>query len=197
MGNNSLKDLVMSGVVWELSDGKGQKAKGNYADTLQTKTNIQDKPALCPMPSALPAATAPVAPDSASIVANEAGDIDSLLAAVAAFDHPLKQFAKNTVLPDIQGKGQKAKGNSALLVITDSPSLDDDETGQILSGPAGDLFDKMIGAINLTRADLSIMPLVFWRAPGGRTPAREELDLCRPFVSRAIELLQPKAILTL
>jgi DNA polymerase len=41
------------------------------------------------------------------------------------------------------------------------------------------------------------MPLVFWRTPGGRTPAREELDLARPFVDRAIELLGPSAILTL
>jgi DNA polymerase len=39
--------------------------------------------------------------------------------------------------------------------------------------------------------------MLFWRTPGGRTPTREEIDLARPFVDRAIEMLNPRLVLTL
>ena len=67
----------------------------------------------------------------------------------------------------------------------------------MLSGAAGELFDKMIGAIGMSRTTVSISPILFWRTPGGRTPTRMELDLARPFVNRLVELLEPKVIITL
>jgi DNA polymerase len=104
----------------------------------------------------------------------------------------LKQFVKNTALPHF------AQSNShGLLVITDAPSTDDDNIGKILTGAGGELMDKMLSSIGLSRDVVSIVPLVFWRTPGGRTPVREELDLAKPFVDRAIALLRPKAVLTL
>ena len=58
-------------------------------------------------------------------------------------------------------------------------------------------MDKMLSAIGLSREVVSIVPMVFWRTPGGRSPSRSELDLARPFVDRVIELLHPRVILTL
>ena len=81
--------------------------------------------------------------------------------------------------------------------MTDVPGSDDDATGNVLSGATGELMDKMLAAIGLSRETVSIVPMVFWRTPGGRTPSRTELDMSRPFVDRAIELLRPSVILTL
>jgi len=105
------------------------------------------------------------------------------------FNHPLRATATNTVLPHV------APGK--LLIVTDIPGSDDDATGNILSGPTGELMDKMLAAIGLSRDVVSILPMIFWRTPGGRTPTRVELDMSRPFVDRAIELLHPSVIITL
>ncbi|MBR2510686.1 MAG: uracil-DNA glycosylase [Alphaproteobacteria bacterium] len=83
------------------------------------------------------------------------------------------------------------------MILTDIPSSDDDESGKILSGGIGELLDKMIGAIGLSRENVSIVPMIFWRTPGGRTPTKQELELARPFVDKAIELINPKVIVTL
>jgi DNA polymerase len=39
--------------------------------------------------------------------------------------------------------------------------------------------------------------MIFWRTPGGKTPTRQDLDLARPFIDKAIELIKPAVILTL
>ena len=54
----------------------------------------------------------------------------------------------------------------------------------------------MLSAIGMSRENVSIVPLLFWRTPGGRTPSREELDLSMPFVNKVIDMLAPKIIIT-
>jgi len=84
-----------------------------------------------------------------------------------------------------------------LVIITDMPRTDDDLSGKILSGPAGEMIDKMLAAIDMGRDNVSIIPLVFWRTPGERTPSRAELDLIRPFIDKMLEMLNPKIVITL
>jgi DNA polymerase len=84
-----------------------------------------------------------------------------------------------------------------MIILTDMPSPDDDVSGKILTGVAGEMMDKMLNAIGMSRDVVSILPMLFWRTPGGRSPSRDEIDLARPFVNRAIELLKPRVILTL
>jgi DNA polymerase len=139
---------------------------------------------------------APVAPvvntsdalDAARAAATAATNFDELCTAIDCCNHPLKSFAK-TIPPHF--------ASCAVTIITDSPSGDDEASNKILSGASGDLLDKMLSAVGLSRESVAIVPLVFWRPAGGRTPSREELDLARPFVSRAIELVQPRIALTL
>ena len=110
---------------------------------------------------------------------------------IGEFNHPLRAGATNTVLPNI------ATNPNGLVIISDVPGPDDDATGRILSGGAGDLLDKMLAAIEMGRENVSIIPIVFWRTPGGRTPTADELALTRPFIDRLLEFLQPKILLTL
>jgi uracil-DNA glycosylase family 4 len=64
-------------------------------------------------------------------------------------------------------------------------------------GRAGQLLDKMLAAIALDRSHVYITNTVFWRPPGNRTPTQQEMAVCRPFLDRQIELVNPDLILVL
>lgn len=191
--SDSLRYLESAGVRWELSENQAitdqrEKQSTNQSEAISTTSHNQTTASA---DAVIPAAK-PVVVSSATESANSANDLNALCGAIADFNHPLKQFVKNTALPHFA-----ETNTNGLLIITDAPGADDDNNGKILTGAPGELMDKMLNAIGLARSNVSIVPLVFWRTPGGRTPAREELDLAKPFVDRAIELLKPKAILTL
>ena len=69
-------------------------------------------------------------------------------------------------------------------------------TNTVLPNIAGEMTDKMLNAIGMGREHVSIIPLLFWRTPGGRSPSREELDLSMPFVNKMLEMLSPRVIIT-
>ena len=216
LGNQSLKDLVLSGVKWELSETAvpfQQSSKFRVQSSDNKDKNINNKTVangdasseICTLNSELPTKSPcdfvvpPIAVtdagailQSANDAANGAGDAESLCAALREFDHPLAAFA-NAVMPHI-GKREspfaKAMGDKKekgkLIIITDMPSGDDDAAGKIMCGAAGELLDRMLSSIGISRESVCIVPLVFWRTPGGRTPTREEMDLCRPFIAQAI-----------
>ncbi|HEX3583661.1 MAG TPA: uracil-DNA glycosylase, partial [Thermoanaerobaculia bacterium] len=55
----------------------------------------------------------------------------------------------------------------------------------------------IIKAMKLTRDDVYIANVIKCRPPENRNPEPDELDACRPFIQRQIELVQPKVIVTL
>ena len=184
MINCALQDLSMAGVYWELSESpvKQTVKKAPVQQTLLTnKENA--KPIIIP-------ASAPITLDTVKSMVERPNDIDSLVRMVAEFNHPLRNGATNVVLPNI------ATRPNGLVIITDSPSSDDDISGKILSGAVGELTDKMLSAVNMSRESVSIIPLLFWRTPGGRTPSREEIDLSLPFVNKIIAMLKPSVVIT-
>ena len=198
MSYGSLRDLVLAGVKWELSDTSIVASKAASAPV--TAPAIPDvrrdaEAVVAEMGRAVSSVVPAVAPaqtislDTVRAMASRPADMATLNRMIGEFNHPLRATATNTVLPHT--------GQGRLLILTDVPGTDDDASGKILSGPTGELMDKMLAAIGLSRETVSIIPMVFWRTPGGRTPSRMELDLSRPFVNRAIELLQPRVILTL
>ena len=184
MGNDALLDLNMAGVKWELSENT---EKQNIKKIPQQQSLLSSAPTNKPV---IVPPSAPLTLDTVKSMVERPNDIDSLVRMIAEFNHPLRASATNVVLPNIASKP------NGLLIITDFPSIDDDLSGKILSGPAGELSDKMLSAIEMSRENISIIPLLFWRTPGGRTPNREELDLSLPFVNKAIEMLAPKIVIT-
>jgi len=211
MDLSALRDLNMAGVQWELTElPSGAAAEmaaaaemvarvaarpaSHIADEIQIPLSPLPDNARTPVFSSAPAIVPPLTPltvDTAVAAAARPVDADALCRMIAEFNHPLRATAKNTVLPHVAPKP------CGVLVVTDIPGPDDDAAGCILSGAAGALFDKMIGAIGLGRDSVSIMPVLFWRTPGGRAATRGELDLARPFVDRMIEMLNPRIIITL
>ena len=135
---------------------------------------------------ALPRRPAAPPPELAAIAA-----LDELRAALEAFDGcALKHTASNMIFAD---------GNPAarLMVIGEVPGRDEDRVGLPLVGGAGQLFDRMLASIGLSRADAYVTTLIPWRPPGNRTPTDEEMDILMPWLCRHIQLANPDCILLL
>ncbi|WP_407425482.1 uracil-DNA glycosylase family protein [Treponema sp.] len=86
--------------------------------------------------------------------------------------------------------------NPLVLVIGEAPGEEEDKQGLPFVGPAGQLLDKMLAAISLSRQkNCYIANIVKCRPPANRNPLSEECDACRPFLDAQITALKPKAIL--
>ena len=88
----------------------------------------------------------------------------------------------------------RGRPDAPLMVIGEGPGADEDRQGQPFVGRAGQLLDRMLAAAGLTNR-VFITNTVFWRPPGNRTPTPGEQMVCRPFLDRAIALVQPKMLL--
>lgn len=190
MNNYNIKDLILAGVCWEIADipfalrekwNVSKQSVNQTTDSSGLRANVV--PSIAPVES--------ISVETAVSMASRPGDVDNLIRMIGEFNHPLRSMATKVVFPNI------AKNPNGLVIITDVPSSDDDLSGKILSGPAGELLDKMLAAIGMSRDTVSIIPIVFWRTPGGRTPTDTELSLTRPFVNRLIAFLHPTMFLTL
>ena len=190
MNDYNIKDLDLAGVHWEISDiPQATRAKWNDKShpVSSTENNVEKTDSIVPPIAPI----AEVSTETAVSMASRPVDIENLIRMIGEFNHPLRTSVTQVVFPNI------AKNPNGLVVITDVPGTDDDASGQILSGPVGELFDKMLAAIGMNRDTVSIIPIMFWRTPGGRTPSESEMSLVRPFIDRLLEFLQPKVILTL
>jgi uracil-DNA glycosylase family 4 len=90
-------------------------------------------------------------------------------------------------------------GNPAadLMFVGEAPGRDEDLQGEPFVGRAGQLLTDIIKAMKLTRDDVYIANVVKCRPPENRNPEPDELDQCRPFLHRQVELIQPRVIVTL
>ncbi len=84
-----------------------------------------------------------------------------------------------------------------LMFIGEGPGKDEDQQGLPFVGKAGELLDKMIGAIGLTREQVYIANVVKCRPPDNRTPTSQEAQACLGYLRRQIELIDPAVIVTL
>lgn len=87
--------------------------------------------------------------------------------------------------------------SAELLIIGEAPGADEDRQGEPFVGRAGQLLNAMLQAIQLSRAEVYIANILKCRPPQNRDPKPEEAALCRPYLERQIELIQPKLILAL
>lgn len=122
-------------------------------------------------------------------LAKAAENLVELRKAVEEFDGcDLKKMATNTVFCD-------GNADSKIMVIGEAPGNHEDLQGIPFCGDSGKLLDAMFASINLDRTKFYITNVIFWRPPGNRRPTEEELAICRPFVERHIELVDPKIII--
>jgi uracil-DNA glycosylase family 4 len=76
----------------------------------------------------------------------------------------------------------------------DEIRADEDEQGLPFVGRAGKLLNRMIQAVGMKREEVYICNIVKCRPPGNRTPEKDEVDACSPFLFRQLQSIQPRLI---
>ena len=102
----------------------------------------------------------------------------------------LKKGAKNIVFSDGNPK-------SKIMLIGEAPGANEDQEGLPFVGRAGQLLDKMLSAINLDRNKVYISNIINYRPPDNRRPTEEEIKRYLPFITKHIEIIDPKIIVLL
>ncbi len=84
--------------------------------------------------------------------------------------------------------------HAELVFVGEGPGADEDEQGLAFVGRAGQLLNRMLQLIGIRREDVYICNVVKCRPPENRTPERDEIETCSPFLFRQIEAIQPRLI---
>ena len=150
-----------------------------------------------PLAAPLPLRQAPAQPITAATasareLAAACHSLEELRAAVEAFEGcSLKTTAKSTVF-------SAGPADAPVMLIGEGPGREEDLEGLPFVGRSGQLLDRMLDAIGLSRqSNAYITNVIFWRPPGNRPPTAEEVAVCAPFLLRHIELKTPKIIVLL
>ncbi len=100
---------------------------------------------------------------------------------------PLRKGCRQVVF----GEGNP---NTNLLFIGEGPGAREDELGVPFVGAAGNLFSKILAAVNLTREEIYIANIVKCRPSNNRKPKPEEAEACMPYLEAQIAIIKPKII---
>ncbi len=84
-----------------------------------------------------------------------------------------------------------------ILFVGEGPGETEDQFGRPFIGKAGQLLDKIIQKMGMTREGVFISNVVKCRPPNNREPLKDEVDACLPFLQRQIDVLRPKVIVCL
>jgi DNA polymerase len=87
--------------------------------------------------------------------------------------------------------------NADLMFVGEAPGAAEDQQGLPFVGRAGKLLDELLAEVGIQRSDVFITNVICCRPPGNRDPLPEEIDACKPYLYRKIELIEPKVICTL
>jgi uracil-DNA glycosylase len=92
-----------------------------------------------------------------------------------------------------------ADGNphADLMFIGEGPGYHEDLQGLPFVGAAGQLLNRLLGEIELSREDVRITNVVLCRPPGNRDPLPDEIESCKPYLMEHVGLVDPKVICTL
>jgi DNA polymerase len=87
--------------------------------------------------------------------------------------------------------------DAELMFVGEAPGANEDLQGLPFVGAAGKLLEQLLGEIGLSRAEVFIANVLKCRPPGNRDPQPTEIENCRPYLVRQVELIQPRVICTL
>jgi uracil-DNA glycosylase len=87
--------------------------------------------------------------------------------------------------------------NADLMFVGEAPGQQEDQQGLPFVGRAGQLLDTLLGEVGLQRSEVFVTNVLKSRPPGNRDPQPDEIETCRPYLHRQIDLIEPKVICTL
>lgn len=194
---------ALAALAWHVEMG-ADEAVGD-APSSRYEAAAQPAPAAAmPVPAALradpdeaarrPAKELEVPVADAEAAAASSPTLDALRDAMDAYPHcELKKGAKSLVFAD-------GRRGARVMIIGEAPGRDEDIEGRPFVGRAGQLLDRMIGAIGLSRASedpgaaVYITNVLPWRPPQNREPTPAEIAMLKPFLARHVALADPAVI---
>jgi len=84
-----------------------------------------------------------------------------------------------------------------LMFVGEAPGFYEDQQGVPFVGRAGKLLDQLLIEIGLERSDSFVTNVTKCRPPDNRDPLPDEIEVCKPYLFRQIELIEPKLVCTL
>jgi DNA polymerase len=94
----------------------------------------------------------------------------------------------------VPGEGAE---DADVLFIGEAPGFNEDQQGRPFVGAAGGFLDELLHSVGLSRETVYIANVVKCRPPGNRDPLPHEIQTCRPWLEKQIEIIQPRVIVTL
>ena len=195
----------LQGIGWEeVYVPAGARARGSEAPAATGAGTGEMASGARPVPAAGAARRAPtgsgaprtaVAPASAPIPTAPPAERASRLAEVAVEAGACVRCklagGRRTV---VFGTGN---ADADLMFIGEGPGAEEDRQGLPFVGPAGQLLNRIIGAIGLTREQVYIANVVKCRPPGNRDPQPDEVAACRGFLEEQVRLVGPRVLVAL
>jgi uracil-DNA glycosylase len=94
----------------------------------------------------------------------------------------------------VPGEGPE---NAEIMFIGEAPGFYEDKEGRPFVGAAGKLLDELLGLIDVKREQVYICNVIKCRPPQNRDPLPEEMEACKPYLDKQLELIQPKVVITI
>lgn len=182
------RDEMLAALAWQVELGADEAIGDDFLDRTVAPPPPEQKPA-----SAAVLTLTPPGESETEAIAATCPDLAALNAAIDAYGHPLKSGARQCVFAD---------GNPAarIMIVGEAPGRNEDIEGKPFVGKGGQLLDRMLAAIGLSRdaedpgRAVYITNIIPWRPAQNRTPSADESSAFLPFVRRHIDLIDPALI---
>jgi DNA polymerase len=87
--------------------------------------------------------------------------------------------------------------NARIMFVGEAPGFYEDRQGEPFVGAAGRLLNELLEGAGLARTDIYIANVIKCRPPDNRDPLPDEVETCKPFLFRQIEMIKPRVVCTL
>jgi DNA polymerase len=87
--------------------------------------------------------------------------------------------------------------DARLMFIGEGPGREEDLQARPFVGDAGMLLTRLIEKMGFRREDVYIANIVKCRPPMNRDPEKDEIESCRGYVEKQIEIINPQVIISL
>jgi DNA polymerase len=84
-----------------------------------------------------------------------------------------------------------------MMFVGEGPGFNEDQQGRPFVGAAGKFLDELLVSIGTQRSEVYITNVLKCRPPNNRDPLPNEVEACRKYLLRQIELIKPRLIVTL
>lgn len=125
----------------------------------------------------------------------------SVVSAADPFDYLVTEISQCVACGLCKTRTQTVPGDgnrkARLMIVGEAPGEQEDLQGRPFVGRAGQLLEKMLEAIGLSRKEVFIANVIKCRPPENRNPSPEEVESCEHFLLRQLELIQPEVIIAL